>query len=412
MPTPQQQAWMQQVFGVGRSKSAAPGAGAAPGAPPPGVLKGPNDPVLDPAQFQKAAAQRDAGNDLYLAALQGTSSRQSKPEVAEKLAREVGFKAQQAFADNKAALDVGPTTTLFQEFADALSGTAGQFDNADKIVKEAVAITFKVKVGEPELAEAFDWKNATLPQPMAADCAVVRGKVPGPKNHVLCGSHYHVLDTDAQTVIAHSVEEYKQLFGKGKSAAPSAGAAPGAPPPGGLKGPNDPVLDPAQFQKAAAERGSGNELYLAALQGTSSRQSKPEVAEKLAREVAFKAQQALEDNKAAFDIGPAATLFKEYADALSGTAGKFDDADKIVKEAVAITLKVKAGEPQLAEAFDWKNATLPQPMAGDCAIVRGKVPGPKNHVLCGTHYHVLDTDAQTVIAHSVAEYKQLFGKGK
>jgi hypothetical protein len=219
MPTPQQQAWMQQVLGVGASVGggATQGAGAAPGkstgAPPPGVLKGPNDPALDPAQFRKAAAQRDAGNELYLAALQGTSSRQSKPEVAEKLAREVAFKAEQALEDNKAAFDVGPATTLFKEFTDALSGTAGKFDDADKIVKEAVAITLKAKAGEPQLAEAFDWKNATLPQPMAPDCAAVHGKVPGPKNHVLCGTHYHVLDTDAQTVIAHSVEEYKQIFG-------------------------------------------------------------------------------------------------------------------------------------------------------------------------------------------------------
>jgi hypothetical protein len=57
--------------------------------------------------------------------------------------------------------------------------------------------------------ERMKWMSATLPQPMAPDCEVVHGKVPGPKNHVLCKTHNHVMDTITQMVIAHSVEEYK-----------------------------------------------------------------------------------------------------------------------------------------------------------------------------------------------------------
>jgi hypothetical protein len=49
---------------------------------------------------------------------------------------------------------------------------------------------------------------------MGADCVVVRGKVPGPKNHALCGTHDHIVDTDTHMVIAHSLEEYKRLFPK------------------------------------------------------------------------------------------------------------------------------------------------------------------------------------------------------
>jgi hypothetical protein len=50
--------------------------------------------------------------------------------------------------------------------------------------------------------------SQSLPQPMGHDCKVVRGKVPGPKNIVLCGAHGHILDTDKKQIIAHSLREY------------------------------------------------------------------------------------------------------------------------------------------------------------------------------------------------------------
>jgi hypothetical protein len=43
-------------------------------------------------------------------------------------------------------------------------------------------------------------------------------------------------------------------------------------------------------------------------------------------------------------------------------------------------------------------------MPADCVLVHGKVHGPKNHVLCSKHGHVVDIAAKTVIAHSLAEY--------
>jgi hypothetical protein len=50
------------------------------------------------------------------------------------------------------------------------------------------------------------------------------------------------------------------------------------------------------------------------------------------------------------------------------------------------------------------NGKLPTPMLPDCKIVHGKVHGPANHLLCTAHNHIVDIDAKTIIAHSLAEY--------
>src|SRR4051812_1614485 len=49
-----------------------------------------------------------------------------------------------------------------------------------------------------------------LPQPMLPDCKIVKGKVPGPANHVLCATHGHVVDTDTKMIIALNLEDYKK----------------------------------------------------------------------------------------------------------------------------------------------------------------------------------------------------------
>jgi hypothetical protein len=73
-----------------------------------------------------------------------------------------------------------------------------------------------------------------LPSPMLADCKIVHGKVPGPKNHLLCEKHRHVVDIDRKMIIAHSVDEYRRsraaptkaapLPGNGATAAAASGA--------------------------------------------------------------------------------------------------------------------------------------------------------------------------------------------
>jgi hypothetical protein len=74
--------------------------------------------------------------------------------------------------------------------------------------------------------------NAMLP-----DCKPVKGKVPGPAQHLLCATHGHVLDIKEKKIIAISLEQYKsQKMGGAKPdhAAPPHHAAPpaqAAPPP-------------------------------------------------------------------------------------------------------------------------------------------------------------------------------------
>ena len=45
-----------------------------------------------------------------------------------------------------------------------------------------------------------------------------------------------------------------------------------------------------------------------------------------------------------------------------------------------------------------------QAMTPDCKPVHGKVKGPANHLLCGTHGHILDITAKTIIAANIKEY--------
>jgi gas vesicle protein len=63
--------------------------------------------------------------------------------------------------------------------------------------------------------------SGQYPRPMQADCVVVHGKVKGPDNHVLCGKHGHILDTEAKTIIARDLKDYeaRQLVGKVAQAA-------------------------------------------------------------------------------------------------------------------------------------------------------------------------------------------------
>jgi hypothetical protein len=69
---------------------------------------------------------------------------------------------------------------------------------------------------------------------MLPDCKPVKGKVPGPAEHLLCATHGHVLDVKERKIIAISLEQYKsQKLGsaKPKQAAPPAQAAQPPQPP-------------------------------------------------------------------------------------------------------------------------------------------------------------------------------------
>jgi hypothetical protein len=80
--------------------------------------------------------------------------------------------------------------------------------------------------------------ETTIPRPMQPDCKVVHGKVPGPANHVMCGTHGHILDTSAKQIIANDLADYQQRYGKGKSG----GDTPTPPDPTGPLEPGDVAL--------------------------------------------------------------------------------------------------------------------------------------------------------------------------
>jgi hypothetical protein len=71
--------------------------------------------------------------------------------------------------------------------------------------------------------------------------------------------------------------------------------------------------------------------------------------------------------------------------------------------------KILGVEPNsLVESASAAPSSSGHDMQHDCKIVRGKVPGPTNHVLCATHHHVLDTTTHKVIAKDLDEYKRKF----
>jgi hypothetical protein len=65
-----------------------------------------------------------------------------------------------------------------------------------------------------ELLASASARKSALPQVMQADCKVVRGKVPGPADHVLCATHGHIIDANTHMIIAHTLDEYKKLHGR------------------------------------------------------------------------------------------------------------------------------------------------------------------------------------------------------
>lgn len=156
------------------------------------------------------------------------------------------------------------------------------------------------------------------------------------------------------------------------------------------------------------------EFYETALQGTSG-QYTPPLAEQKAVEIAEKAMPLLQKLTATACPGPAGStnnnvwnvfLAGFFKDALQGTAQKYPTADEVVSKAYEIAKHSVVVLRQAQQRQAWKSATLPQPMAADCEVVHGKVPGPANYVLCGTHGHILDTSTKRVIAHDLDEYKK------
>jgi outer membrane protein OmpA-like peptidoglycan-associated protein len=175
------------------------------------------EPGLNQDQFNNSDTEfHIAFPEYYEAALQGTAGRYDTPRLAEQKAREIALKIPPFLKQR--AQDISPHCAPFEgiqeSFKNALQGTASnsKFSTADAVINAAYEIAQRAQFGRLEALRKIQWENASLPQPMSPDCEIVRGKIPGPANHVLCGSHGHVLDVNTRTVIAHDIEEYKRMF--------------------------------------------------------------------------------------------------------------------------------------------------------------------------------------------------------
>jgi len=211
--------------------------------------------------------------------------------------------------------------------------------------------------------------------PMGRDCKIVRGKVPGPRNHVLCGTHHHILDEAARMIIANDLDDYKRRYAKhavtgAAGAAPysSAGQAASAQPTSRTLPPGPPS--------------QGQERMTAACKPVHGKVPGPR------NHVLCGTHQHILDTDAGLVI---AKDLDEYKRRYAGGA------------------KPAAAPPSRPGADTPLNMTRPrEPMQTDCVAVHGKVPGPAHHLLCKTHGHVLDIKTKTIIAENLDDYKQQF----
>jgi hypothetical protein len=174
-------------------------------------------PRLDLDQRNRVAADHGAFKGFYRAALQGTSGQYDRPQLAEKKAREIAdrvvpFLEQRKQNKEKIAPGCSDSDDFLPYFGDAIQGAASKFTDTDIVISKAAEAAEATQLGFLQETRKLEWKYASLPQPMAADCEIVRGKVPGSANHALCGTHGHILDTTARIVISHNLDEYKKQF--------------------------------------------------------------------------------------------------------------------------------------------------------------------------------------------------------
>lgn len=174
-------------------------------------------PRLDQNQSSLANQDFETFKGFYHVALQGTSGQypslvaaRKAAEIAEKVVTFVKLRGQESARCTRLRPADLWQTFLLPFFTDALQGTAQKYPTADEVVSKAYEIAKHSLFLSWQERKQFDWRSAKLRQAMAPDCEIVRGKVPGPANHALCGTHGHILDTTTRTVIAHDLDEYKK----------------------------------------------------------------------------------------------------------------------------------------------------------------------------------------------------------
>jgi hypothetical protein len=181
------------------------------------VRSGASLPRLDQNQRTLADNRNTTLRNFYHIALQGTSG-QFPPPVADQKAAEIAEKVVPFIeARVQEFIRCGSLPNLWNDmmqpyFQDALQGTASKNISADEVVKNAYEMAKHSYLVVRQTERRVEWRNAPLPQPIAPDCEIVHGQVPGPANYVLCGTHGHILDMTSKTVIAHDLDEYKKQF--------------------------------------------------------------------------------------------------------------------------------------------------------------------------------------------------------
>ncbi len=112
------------------------------------------------------------------------------------------------------ATDAGADIAVFQEryedyFYESIQGVASADNSPEQVVAKADAMALASLDVLGKEQERIDWMQVKLPHATVPDCVIVHGKLKGPKNHVLCSTHGHVIDSNQNMVIAHSIPEYE-----------------------------------------------------------------------------------------------------------------------------------------------------------------------------------------------------------
>jgi hypothetical protein len=97
-------------------------------------------------------------------------------------------------------------------------------------------------------------------------------------------------------------------------------------------------------------------------------------------------------------------LAKKAVGAIKDDVNKAEDWAKGKVASAAGAVKKEGGDLKLKAVGDQSGQPVPRPMESGCNPVHGQVPGPKNHLFCSTHGHVVDTDQKMIIANSIAAY--------
>jgi hypothetical protein len=201
----------------------------------------------------------------------------------------------------------------------------------------------------------LDEPKVGMPSPMMSDdCVPVRGKVPGPAEHLLCSTHGHIVDIKQKTIIAKNLNEYLSKGAAGGGSGGSGGAGGGGTPHStGLD-----IVPGPMLPDCAPVRGKV-----------------PGPAEHL----------LCSKHGHIVDIKSKSIIAKNLNDYLSKRGGG----------------SVGGGTPH-ATGLD----IVPGPMLPDCTPVKGKVPGPAEHLMCSKHGHVVDISTKKIIARTLDDYKK------